>query len=298
MQTEYFFSVIIPTYNRPELLERAMFSLQDQEYRNFEVIVVNDGSSIGTEHYFALEHDKLWNFPVSFVYKENAGLASARNTGIVRSKGKFICFLDDDDLYLSNHLSSLYELIQRSSCAPGMYRTFTRFREKGGSEFAQEFSYLKDEHPVNYVLKKLVTANNVCIERSVFKKHMFNPNLKIAEDYEMWVRVLAGYPLFECHEHTTVYDRSRETMSSGSVSKFFQYIESFRLIFENPEVSELIPKGFKRRKIQTFYLWILEQYVSENNLEGFKALRREIIKHAGFYIYMKTWLRFLIRLSH
>ncbi|MBN1492650.1 MAG: glycosyltransferase family 2 protein, partial [Candidatus Omnitrophica bacterium] len=86
-------SVIIPTFNRKDLLKRALDSVCGQTFTPYEVIVVDDGSSDGT---LALQAD----YPdVVFVSQENRGVSAARNNGVAKAHGEWICFLDSDDLW-------------------------------------------------------------------------------------------------------------------------------------------------------------------------------------------------------
>jgi len=87
-------SVIIPAYNRANYLTEAINSVLSQTYRNFELIVVNDGSQDNTEEIL-----KKYVGKIKYFYQENNGVSSARNKGIDNSKGEFLCFLDSDDLW-------------------------------------------------------------------------------------------------------------------------------------------------------------------------------------------------------
>ncbi|MEO8854488.1 MAG: glycosyltransferase family A protein [Ginsengibacter sp.] len=102
--SEPFFSVTLTTYNRADLLKRALDSLMAQTEKNWEAIIIDDGSTDDTR---SLIDPYLRNGSmIRYVYQKNAGYAMAKNTGIFLSKGKFITFLDSDDEYLPNHLES------------------------------------------------------------------------------------------------------------------------------------------------------------------------------------------------
>src|SRR3972149_7654217 len=87
-------SVIIPTYNRANFLTEAINSVLSQTYRNFELIVVNDGSQDNTEEIL-----KKYVGKIKYFYQENNGVSSARNKGIDNSEGEFLCFLVSDDFW-------------------------------------------------------------------------------------------------------------------------------------------------------------------------------------------------------
>jgi len=87
-------SVIIPTYNRRAFLEEAVQSVRAQTYRDFEIIIVDDGSTDDTAAFVEANRQHL-----KYVYQENAGPSAARNTGIARASGRYVTFLDSDDLW-------------------------------------------------------------------------------------------------------------------------------------------------------------------------------------------------------
>lgn len=100
-----FFSVIITTYNRPKKLIRAVQSVLDQTYKDFELIIVNDGSQ--SDYTEVINYIEPYS-QIRYFFKENEERSVARNYGVDKANGKFICFLDDDDYYLPNHLQVFY----------------------------------------------------------------------------------------------------------------------------------------------------------------------------------------------
>lgn len=104
-------SIIIPTYKRSDLLERAIFSVLKQDYLNFEIVIVDDNAS-ELEHRKCTKYvvEKLNNNRIKLINnKENLGGARSRNEGVKHASGKYICFLDDDDEYYENKLSRQLE---------------------------------------------------------------------------------------------------------------------------------------------------------------------------------------------
>jgi len=288
-----FFSIVIPTYNRPDLLGRAIESVINQSFKNFEIIIVNDGSSIGLNEYASVKKQYSEHKNVVFIDKKNEGPSLTRNKGIQNSSGEFVCFLDDDDYYLENHLTELYELIQIHNSVPGIYRTFSYFKENLKELIPQKYTKQGDEHAVMYVLQYLILMMNVCINKTVLNQYLFNPQLKVGEDYEMWVRILTKYPIFEKEVLTTVYDRTRESASTGSIPVFLNYITSFETIFNLPETSTLVPSEFKINKFKKYYTWIVAIYLETNDLESYKKLKKSIVNHVGFAFYVYHYLRFI-----
>jgi len=103
-------SIILPTYNRASFLPEALSSIRAQTWEDWELIVVDDGSSDGTAE-VVRERTAGWSQPVRYVYQENQGVAGARNTGLDLATGRYIAFYDSDDLWLPHHLRRCVEAL-------------------------------------------------------------------------------------------------------------------------------------------------------------------------------------------
>ena len=103
------FSVIIPCYNAEKFIISALNSLEEQTYKNFEVVIINDGSIDSTEQ-LILQYNSKFGLNLKYEYKENKGVSAARNLGISISQGEYIVFLDADDFLLPNCLELFYNL--------------------------------------------------------------------------------------------------------------------------------------------------------------------------------------------
>jgi glycosyltransferase involved in cell wall biosynthesis len=172
--TSPFFSIIIPTYNRPDFLFRAIESGLQQTFQDFEVLVINDGSNKGLDAYEEITKkcDSL-SSSIFFFTKENGGVSSARNLGIERAKGQYICFLDDDDYYLPNHLEKLFELIKKNNYSIGFYRTFTKFLNNKGELIDQpitEFIGSDNKGTIDYLFRQVIVPVNILYIKKYFTK--------------------------------------------------------------------------------------------------------------------------------
>ncbi len=103
-----FFSIIIPAYNSEETIQRAVYSIVHQNFHNYELIVVDDGS---TDQTFAICTKMSTEFPeIKLFSKPNGGVSSARNYGLDKSSGEYIIFLDADDVMPQGSLNFIYEI--------------------------------------------------------------------------------------------------------------------------------------------------------------------------------------------
>lgn len=103
-------SVIIPLYNVEKYIENCLVSLENQEYKIFEVIIINDGSTDNSAD-LVKAYMQRSDLNISLIEQKNAGVSAARNKGIENSKGKYICFIDSDDMVTPNYLSEMHEII-------------------------------------------------------------------------------------------------------------------------------------------------------------------------------------------
>ena len=162
-------SLVIPTYNKKEFLELTLVSLINQTYphENFEVIIIDDGSTDGTHQLFSAST----HFPFQLVYvkKENSGRAAARNTGIVKAQGETIIFIDDDQIVPPHFIESHLRLHQENqNLVVGGYRSQVFSFSPSAPEHQAILSYLQEsfqnqEKPFDIKLgSPLLTAEDIC----------------------------------------------------------------------------------------------------------------------------------------
>jgi glycosyltransferase involved in cell wall biosynthesis len=183
-------SVIVPTFNRPELLQRALASIHAQTISSYEVIVVDDAGSVSAKEVC----DKDNSGKVSYIrHAENKGLAASRNTGIRSAKGKYIAYLDDDDVYLPAHL----ELALKTLEAQKAEVVFTRASKVSYRKTATglERGAVSSYEPVSYSRERLATSNFIpvlCVVHSrqlALEAGLFDETLARYEDWEFWIRL-------------------------------------------------------------------------------------------------------------
>jgi len=178
-ETEYFFTVVICTFNRDKLIGRALQSLVEQKYRDFEVIVVDDGS---TDQTFGVVKKFREKLNLRYIYQQNKGLSVARNVGGFSANGEYITFLDSDDEYLPKHLLSRYEILTQDRSIQFLY---------GGIQIVGN-EYVPDANdPTNLIhLSECVVGGTFFIKKELFiKLNGFN-QLKYGDDYDFYKRVL------------------------------------------------------------------------------------------------------------
>lgn len=214
------FSIIIPCYNQAHFLQQCLDSLLKQEYKNWEAIVVNDGSKDNTDEvcqkYAALDSR------IKLVVKENGGLSSARNFGIANALGNHFIFLDADDFLYPNCLEKIALSIQDADEKTLIQYGYTYVKENG-KEVLSHTKAQKKEFLIPDIFKgNLGPCHSICISRSLaLAAGSFDESLKSVEDWDFWMRaVKAGGTQKIIPEILVYYRYAKNSMSRNGFVMF------------------------------------------------------------------------------
>jgi glycosyltransferase involved in cell wall biosynthesis len=191
-----FFSVIIPLFNKEKFIETTLKSVLDQTFTDFELILINDGSTDKSEQLIAtFEDDRIRYFT-----KENGGASSARNYGIKKAQSNFISFIDADDYWYPTFLEEIFEKINRFpdikvfSAAIEIETSKSIFPALYGIRKTRDFEI------VNYFAAS-TKETVLCTSCAVFNKTIFeeigtfDTKIKSGQDTDMWIRIGLKYPI-------------------------------------------------------------------------------------------------------
>ncbi len=184
-------SVIIPTYNRAWTLKKAIDSVLEQDYKNFELIVVDDGSTDDTETLIE-EYAKS----VKFVQQPNLGVSAARNKGISISSGSLISFLDSDDYWEPGKLSAQVEFFNGNPDA--LICQTEEIWIRNGKRVTPKQKHKKQSGMIFIpsLALCLVSPSAVMMRKMLFAKvDVFDESLPACEDYDLWLRITCRYPV-------------------------------------------------------------------------------------------------------
>ncbi|AZQ61921.1 glycosyltransferase [Flammeovirga pectinis] len=231
------FSIIIPTYNRANFIEKTIDSALNQSYKEFEIIVIDDGSTDNTEEFIAQNYKES----VKYLKVLNGERGAARNKGAEVAKGNYVYFLDSDDLLYPNHLEEAYNFIDKNNSPTIFFQQY-------------EFTLEDDRKKINYrpknniINKELIMNGNflschgVFINRDFFQQNKFNEdrNLAGSEDYELWLRIASKENIYFNPKVTStlVYhdDRSVLNYSSDKLIKrkllFLETLKNNSLVYK------------------------------------------------------------------
>ncbi len=203
-------SVIIPTYNRSNLLDRAIRSVLAQSFTDFELIVVDDASTDDTQSLVgAVNYSRI----KIIRHERNKGAPAARNTGIKVSQGEYIGFLDDDDEWLPKKLEKQLEAFQSSFDDVSLVYTGFYFASgKNGSRLAQITPTLKGDIYLDLLRRNIPAGNTSLIRKHCFAKcGLFDETLPSCQDWDMWIRISKFYKFdFVAEALSNVYVHGRQ----------------------------------------------------------------------------------------
>jgi glycosyltransferase involved in cell wall biosynthesis len=215
-----FFSVIIPLYNKENFIENTLKSILNQNFADFELIIVNDGSTDKSE-------EKIFGFNDSRIHyysKENGGVSSARNYGIEKAKSNYITFIDADDFWYPNFLKEMHKNINKHP----EFKVFSAAIEVETAKkvIPSNYSILKtgDCEIVNYFeassKESVIWTSCAVFHKSVFEEvGNFDIKIKISEDTDLWIRVGLNYKILFSWKILARY-----CYDSNSVSRNLKYI--------------------------------------------------------------------------
>lgn len=288
-----FFSIVIPTHNRAEMLGRAIDSILSSAKGDYEIIVVNDGSSDSYQDFQARYKDIVH-------YRENgesAGVASARNIGVSLAKGEWIVFLDDDDELAVGYLERVKETIQSHKDCCAVWGGVRIIQKANNCIRAVERIFPDDYNDTKSLIQDLLTIGvgfGFAINKAVFKDiGMFDESFKMSEDTELFIRLISNDYIprpvpglgvikheehverlsadFEIYARENVYHRILEKHERDFLGKWrYNYIYmlmwSYRLHrqyghqeFEARDLDKLVRLGIPKEHID-------ECYVTHSNL--------------------------------
>ena len=186
------YPIILPTYNRGWIIEEAIDSVLAQDFKDFELIVVDDGSTDDTGQILDSYDQNL-----IVLRQSNKGVSAARNRGIAAAKGRLIAFLDSDDLWLPRKLSSQVDFLNSNPVAVinqteeiwirnGVrVNPKTRHHKFAGMIFERSLALC------------LVSPSAAMMKRSLFDEvGLFDEDLPACEDYDLWLRISCRYPVY------------------------------------------------------------------------------------------------------
>lgn len=234
-----FFTIVIPTYNRAKFIVNTINSILQQDYKNFEVIVVDDGSTDNT----GLLVENIGDERVRYFKQKNGERGAARNKGVELSKGEYINFIDSDDLVYPNHLTTAHQFIIEKN--PEVFHQGFDIKD---IELNLEGKVNNLPDPINdrLIFGNYLSCSGVFLKREVIAKNRFNENraLSVSEDYELWLRIASKYSIRTNNKITsTLVNHDARSVLQINKDKFLIRMEKLKdLVSGNPDIKNYYGK--------------------------------------------------------
>lgn len=239
------FSIIVPIYNKASYVKKALESIVIQTFKDWELIIVDDGSTDGstavcekylstlyTTHRTPLESIRI-------IYQPNFGVAVARNNGVKASKGEYVCFLDADDWWESTFLEEIDKLIAEYPGA-GLYAANYIYYKPGKTHVALSLPRGYMNYPKAYYEGSAmpVWTGATCMPRKVFDEMGgFPVDIKLGEDFLLWAKTAVHYPVAFCEQPLAYYNN--DVPASLRATRHLHAPEHHMLFHLDPLLNEI-----------------------------------------------------------
>ena len=295
LDTSVMFSIVIPTFNRAHLISSTIESILLQTYTNYEVIIVDDGSTDNTEEVVS----KFLSKKVRYYKIANSERAAARNYGTHLAKGDYINWFDSDDIMFKNHLMEAVNVIRKYN-NPELFAQGHQYQDTDGHAL-QTFTYPSDISAEMH--KGNPVANSpVIVRKDIALANLFNEDrgLSGSEDYELWLRLASKYHIYSSSKITVgvVFHNERSVVTMTDTdqlvtryTKFIQYTTS------DPGVIALLGNHKETFVMKNYLLLAVELANNKHPKEGIKYLQKsfssspKVLSERGFYAFFKHYFR-------
>ena len=252
-------SVIIPAYNAERTILETIASVQQQTFSDFEMIIINDGSSDRTVEIL----DNVKDERLKIFSYQNSGVSVARNRGISHATGEFIAFLDADDLWTSDKLEAQLTALQQHPEAGVAYSWTCFMREKGGSYIEKSRAFEGNVYAKLLVTNFLHSGSNPLIRREAIESvGGFDTTLIPSEDWDFYLRLAARWSFVLVPKPQIFYRQS-----SGSNSSNVEKLEQATLnMFEKAfRAAPLELQYLKNQSLAWLFQYIAQKYLTNSN---------------------------------
>jgi glycosyltransferase involved in cell wall biosynthesis len=263
-------SVVIPTYNASNFLIKAIQSVINQTYKNWELIIVDDGSTDQTRQ--IVEEFQKKDSRIKYFFQNNKGQGAARNLGIKNASGNYIAFLDSDDEFFENKLERVISYFEKDKNIGLIYTDAIII---GGHLYNKRRSEIFTPYSGNIYTKLLfnnfITTSTVVVRRGVLQDcGLFDESdlLRNFEDYDLWLRIAKKYKIEYIPEVLTKYYYVPKMTSWKKKQRAYKAM--IYIYYKNLKIANAYEKIFVMYKLGEYFLkliisFIISLFEDENN---------------------------------
>lgn len=268
---EVFISIVIPIYNKERYIRNTINNILQQTYQNFEIIIINDGSTDNSLPIVQSFIDKR----IHIFSQLNSGVSDARNLGIKRAQYSYIAFCDADDEWMPDHLMHITQLIQNYpdagllSTGRVCYQNEKEIDKIYFSNISQSMFIVKD---ICSCMEKVITSS-ICIKKEAIQKvGGFKSQIKNGEDLDLWIRIASSYKVAYYNIPSVKYIANSINNASQNIDQYFPYWEWYQYNY-TPQKSLNIYTG---RKIIGLTIKLIQKKKYRNAINALSKLRYSI----------------------
>ena len=285
-------SVVIPAFNAVAYLPAAVESVLKQTFIDVEVLIVDDGSTDGIGQWTAQIADPR----VQLVSQQNQGVSAARNTGITRARGEYVAFLDADDLWDPTKLEKQVRHLDGDP-AVGLVYTWTALVDERGNPTGRVFTSQVEGNVWEQIVVDDMISNgsSPMVRRSCFETvGMFDTNLAIAEDYDMWTRIAARYQFAVVKEVLTFYRRHSDNTTNNRQKTIQGLRQVIEKIFQSAPLELLYLRNRSYANINLGLAWLS---VNEGDYRQASHFRQQALLHHSQLRYSEKFIRLSLAIA-
>lgn len=240
-------SVCIPTFNRKYYLKEAIESVLAQTYKDYEIIVVDDGSTDGTKQTL-----KDAGYRIKYHWQQNKGDSAARNKLMELASGQYITFLDSDDLLMPDAVARMIKLIEAEGGEVIVYGPYLRI-DQNGSVYGRCKRKLYSGHITQYLFQNIFvhSCGSMFPKRVLQEEGGFDESLTVCSDYDLWLRLSLKYRFIALPEPTFKRRRHPGNLSTGSLQNRLAELQMLERFYYEKGGNKVIPKKIARRRLST-----------------------------------------------
>lgn len=277
-----FLTIVIPTYNRAHMIENTLSSVLNQSCDDFEVIVIDDGSTDNTEEVIQPHLSEK----VRYYRIKNSERGAARNRGTELAKGDYINWFDSDDEMLTNHVACAKELVSKYR-QPEVLNLMYQIKDSvsGKITFVESaYPYGKKQRK-NYLIEgNYLACNPVIVRKDIALENPFIEDraLSASEDYELWLRLLAKYPFHQSSEVTSFLiqhnERSVNTMTNPDKLET-RFLTFLKYIDHNQELKQFLGSDYPYFVMRNYLILAVDLAYNSHKRKGFFYLKKAFRTH-------------------
>ncbi len=297
-----FFSIIIPLYNKEKYIQNTLNCVFNQSFTNFEVIVINDGStdrSLNIVEQFSDNRLKV-------IHQKNKGVSVARNTGMANTQAEYMCFLDADDTWKPNHLQAFYDTIIKfpeANMFCGRYVTQISkniFIKNNFIDITEDYEGYVNDFFKSSLINRLATASSVCINKEIYYKiGDFSPTLSNWEDIDYWIRIALNYKIAITNQVTSIYNYLQENRSLSKTQINNKIL---------PDFTQFLSEEKTNKSLKFFLDLYRVEYALKYHIAGNEKKTKELLEYVAsenlkfktklLFYFPPIFLRQLLSLKH